>query len=269
MKELIQMKQYEKYVVAFLDILGFKKLINDKDFSDIFVIQIDNKVIAESGAKGILYREKANDEHASIKGNPKYDEKRMRYNDTLESAFIHIMSDSIVVAAKDNCPEALAVVIDICDLIQKQMLYNDEPVLLRGAIAVGDLYIKDNIVFGKGLVDAYLAQEKYAVYPRVIIANDIIKERIVSIDSDHDLPQDEDKYYRIDSIERFLNVEKANSWSEIEESNEYRRLKKLTEKMLDKYNEDRVRQKYIWIDNVLFQIERRIKAEIEGLLIMK
>ncbi len=82
------------------------------------------------------------------------------------------------------------------------------------------------------------------------------------------MPRGRNKYYRIDNIERFLDVEKANSWSEIEESNEYKSLKKLTQKMLDGYNEDRVRQKYIWIDNGLFQIERKIKAEKDGELIL-
>lgn len=258
MKVSIKEKQYEKYVVAFLDILGFKKLIYEKSFSDVFGIQTINKIFAESAAKGYLYREKGENGSASFNGNPEYEKRRLRYNESLESSIIHIMSDSIVVAAKDSCPEALAVVIDICDLIQKQLFYINEPVLLRGAIAVGDLYIKDNIVFGKGLVDAYLVQEKYAVYPRVIIIKDIIKNRMISIDTDYVLPQDEDKYYRIDSIERFLGVDKAGSWGEIEKSIEYKRLKNLTQKQLDENNDDHVRQKYIWIDNVLFQLERKL-----------
>jgi hypothetical protein len=73
------------------------------------------------------------------------------------------MSDSIVIASPLDNAYSTHVVIDLCDIIQSKLLGLDKPVFLRGAITSGDIYIRDNIAFGKGLVDAYYYQEKYAI----------------------------------------------------------------------------------------------------------
>jgi len=41
---------------------------------------------------------------------------------------------------------------------------------IRGAIAIGDLYIDDDIVFGGGLIEAYRAENQLARDPRIILA---------------------------------------------------------------------------------------------------
>ena len=63
-----------------------------------------------------------------------------RYNEALSETKVHVMSDSIIIATPWGHPEALAVVIDICDVIQEQLYSLDMPVFLRGAIAEGDFY---------------------------------------------------------------------------------------------------------------------------------
>lgn len=45
---------------------------------------------------------------------------------------MHVMSDSIVIAAPVGAPEALTVVIDICNVIQEQLYSLDTPIFLRG-----------------------------------------------------------------------------------------------------------------------------------------
>lgn len=64
-----------------------------------------------------------------------------RYNESLEETKIHIMLDSIVVATPSWHPESLAVLVDICNNIQELLFNLDAPILLRGAIAVGDFYL--------------------------------------------------------------------------------------------------------------------------------
>ena len=167
------------------------------------------------------------------------------------------MSDSIVVSTPAYHPESLAVVIDICDVIQQKLLNLDNPILLRGAVAVGDFFSDGSILFGKGLVDAYLAQERYAIYPRIIISNEISVGRRFSIDGE-ELPKDEDKYYRIDSIERYLNVKNASCWADIENTEKYEKLKMLIDNNLNNYNDEHIRQKYLWLEKLLFLIRQRI-----------
>lgn len=241
------MNQYETYIIAFLDILGFKNLINTSSFDK--VLDIFKLILTDKDAITALWHA-VEDDDSSPEG-----ERYKRYNQSLMETKIHVMSDSIVVATPSWHPESLAVVVDICYAIQELLLNLETPILLRGAIAVGDFYLNDNLVFGKGLVDAYWAQEKYAVYPRIIISNDITVERRVSVDNGHDLPKDDDGYYYINCIERYLGEE--HTWEEIESSEQYDKLKNMIDINLNGYNDDRVRQKYLWLERELERIKNR------------
>jgi hypothetical protein len=48
--------------------------------------------------------------------------------------------------------------------------------LIRGAITVGDLYLDEDIVFGPALLEAYDAESKLAIFPRVILCENAVKE---------------------------------------------------------------------------------------------
>ena len=239
--------QYTQYYVAFLDILGFKNIVNTSSFDK--VLDIFKSIITNSEAVKALWHA-AEDDDISTEG-----ERCKQYNESLEETKIHIMSDSIVVATPDWHPESLAVVVDICNSIQTLLFNLNAPILLRGAIAIGDFYLNENLVFGKGLVDAYWAQEKYAVYPRIIVSNDITVGRRVSIDNDNDLPKDEDGYYYINCIERYLG--KDRTWEEIESSEPYVKLKNMIDRNLNGYKDDRVRQKYLWLERELERIKNK------------
>lgn len=241
------MDQYETYIIAFLDILGFKDLINTSSFDEVLDIF---KAIITNREAAIALGRAVEDDDTSPEG-----ERYKRYNESLEDTKIHIMSDSIVVATPSLHPESLAVVIDICNTVQELLFDLKSPILLRGAVAVGDFYLNENLVFGKGLVDAYWAQEKYAVYPRIILSNDVTVGRRVSVDNGHDLPKDDDGYYYINCIERYLGEE--HTWEEIESSEQYDKLKKMIDVNLNGYNDDRVRQKYLWLERELERIKNR------------
>jgi hypothetical protein len=47
--------------------------------------------------------------------------------------------------------------------------------LTRGAIVSGDLYHKGAIVLGPALVDAYQLESKKALYPRILVSNEILR----------------------------------------------------------------------------------------------
>ncbi len=48
--------------------------------------------------------------------------------------------------------------------------------LLRGAMTKGQLYFDDMLVWGKALVKAHWMEEKIAIYPRVIIDDELVKD---------------------------------------------------------------------------------------------
>lgn len=56
------------------------------------------------------------------------------------------------------------------------------------------------------MVDAYISQENFAIYPRVILSQKVCEGRTVSVDSDRTMPKDDDEYYYVDSLHRYLQV---------------------------------------------------------------
>lgn len=250
------MDNYEKYVVAFLDILGFKNLVKEKGFNEIkeiflSVIPPDELVIALGRAC------------------TQEDEELTNYNEALKGTKIHIMSDSIIVAAPVICKEALAVVIDICSIIQERLYDFEPPILLRGAIDMGDFYLNGGIMFGEALINAYMAQEYYAKYPRIIVSNKLLEEMVVSVDNDYtELPEATDKYRYINSLERYMDCSNLQKHSDLLVSEKYIRIHNMIQNQLKGYSSESVREKYIWLQDVaLKRIEREIALR-EGIFLL-
>lgn len=265
------MNGYKENFVAFLDILGFKNIINKSEFTKVKCIF--NSIIASNKDVQNLSRTEENE------GDVKRKIELKNYNEALSSARIYVMSDSIVIAVPCELKESLAAIISICYLIQLQLYKLDTPILLRGAIARGPFYMgnftadsnsENTLVFGKGLVDAYLAQENYAVYPRVIVAKDIMIGYNTSIDSDFLLPVDEeDGYSYLDTLTKFLIPADFDTGSDekesgnvdyfekkFEESDSYKCIKKLIDDNLMSYNDANFRKKYIWLGKEVNRIKK-------------
>ena len=265
------MDGYRDNFVAFLDILGFKNIINKSNFAD--VKSIFSSIIASNKDVRNLTRSE------EIKGDVQRKIELENYNNALSSAKIYVMSDSIVIAVPCELKESLAAIISICYLIQLQLYKLDTPILLRGAIARGPFYMgnftgdsnsENMLIFGKGLVDAYLAQENYAIYPRVIVAKEIMTGYSISIDSDFLLPEDEeDGYYYLDTLTKFLIPDDFDTSSvekelgnvdyfekKFEESDSYKCIKKLIEDNLMSYNDADFRKKYIWLEKEVNRIKK-------------
>ncbi len=58
---------------------------------------------------------------------------------------------------------------ELLDLVHVQAELVREGVLLRGALTIGDIFIKDAITFGPALIRAYELESTVAITPRVII----------------------------------------------------------------------------------------------------
>lgn len=137
------MNIYEPSAVAFIDILGFKNAIKDS-----------------SKARGIL------DALIHVKGRVvEYysDKARERFQGVLDIE-LTAFSDSIVISGA----ESQAIIVTFAALEFSRLLI-EKGFLCRGAIACGDLYHKDGIVFGGGLVKAYKAETSQAIYPRILL----------------------------------------------------------------------------------------------------
>lgn len=148
-KELLKT---ENYIISYLDILGGKNLI-ENDVNNECLNKI-NKLY-----KYTLTLLKKNNENESKK------------------FFIKIFSDNILIALKtsnkiDDRRHSLLKIRDIViDYTEKAIKLG---FLIRGAITEGEFFSNDILVFGKALVEAVEMENKLAIYPRIIVKEEIV-----------------------------------------------------------------------------------------------
>ena len=184
--------KYENRVVAFIDILGFKSLLDDtttKDGGDNEG-NINKLIEAYKTIKDIW----EDDEIYGLLSKP-------------TSRKVSIFSDSIVVSFEvGEESQVFSTLLDIKHLIMRLVYRN---ILCRGAVAIGKFIHTDDFLFGPALVEAYTLESKAAVYPRIILDRDVIDVAARNKPSQHSsdderkyvealLEQDSDGMYYID-----------------------------------------------------------------------
>jgi len=169
--------KYENRVVAFIDILGFRSLIDattDKDNKDV-----------ESNIDNIVGAFKAIQET--------WNEPELSGHTESNSRKVTIFSDTIVVSFRIDDPgQVFYTLLDIKHLIMR-LIYRK--ILCRGAVSIGKFIHTDEFLFGPGLVESYTLESKAAVYPRVILDRDIIEVGSSNGFLDH-TPKEEESYVK-------------------------------------------------------------------------
>ncbi len=151
---LSEPSDYINSYVAFLDMLGFKEACGKKTLSCSEIKAIFNdiellKMQYDGGFSGMVIP-------ADVRKNTTFT----------------IMSDSIVISAPDN-DDGLLFILYLCSFIQNLLLKNK--VLLRGGIARGEFFKCRSVMFGPALVEAYNIESSLAIYPRIVLAESIVK----------------------------------------------------------------------------------------------
>ncbi|ACL77447.1 hypothetical protein [Ruminiclostridium cellulolyticum] len=161
--------KYENRLVLFLDILGFKNLIN---------ISCKNTNVLNNIYQAVY--EIQNYENKSGK---------------ISSREVTTFSDSIVISYPIHNSMFMRVFQEIRDLVLILLKYG---FVCRGGVGIGELYHKDSVVFGPAMVKAYELESKYAKVPRVIISKaDIDKYNFTGLEWDLKLDDDGFAYFDI------------------------------------------------------------------------
>ena len=145
------MPNYEDRIVLFLDILGFKKIIEETLEKDIEVVTKTTHL-----AESLMEMTKN-----AIRGSNK------------TSRVVSQFSDSIVISFLEDDITELKNLFSIINQLVAKLLA--QGYYCRGAISYGKLYHKNNIVFGPALVDAYETESQAALYPRIILDHSIVE----------------------------------------------------------------------------------------------
>jgi hypothetical protein len=139
---------YEERYVAFLDILGFGRIVADSNRpSSRFDADALVAILGEIGTR-----------------DPDYD--KIFGDDFRFQAF----SDSIVMSERATVAGFEQITDEITALAEK-LLSNG--LLLRGGVAKGLLYHEGSVMFGPAFLDAYRIEATIAKFPRVVLSRDV------------------------------------------------------------------------------------------------
>lgn len=151
--------EYEKRVVAYIDILGFKNILNN--------------TVNKGGKDNIDSINELIKVYNQIRDIWDLDENRNSSNkERIESKEVTIFSDTIVISFKvTDTSEVFFTLLELKWLVM-ELVWNE--ILCRGAISIGKLIHTDKYLFGPALVEAYTLEKKAALYPRIILDRKII-----------------------------------------------------------------------------------------------
>lgn len=163
--------KYEKRIVAFIDILGFKEIIKASEFNSSKL-----KLIYET----LLFlktREKPEEWNLQlIEIEEDAQKKGVENFDIASKTSCTCFSDSIVVSVHvgdNNINEVASTLIANLSLIGAKLM--TERILFRGAITIGNIIHKDNgLVMGQALIDAYQIETNISKNPRIILSNKLL-----------------------------------------------------------------------------------------------
>jgi hypothetical protein len=150
------MPSYQERVVAFIDILGFKNLV-ERSESEPKLLERLVEVLEEIG--------KYSDLQKSFEANGQGAEY---FKDMFS---VSTFSDSILLSAKCD-PLGLMLITAVVASMCNRLLH--QGVLTRGAISKGKMIHAGGIAIGEGLIKAYQIESSTAIYPRIIIDDSLL-----------------------------------------------------------------------------------------------
>lgn len=164
--------KYERRLIAFIDILGFKEIVKQSE-TDTSKIELIYSVLEylknwEKAEKWDLKFVEI-EESAQYKGLDNFDLRR--------KTNVTTFSDSIVVSVKvdDNVNEMASTLIVNLSYIGTVLL--EKGILIRGGLTIGNIiHIENGTVFGQGLIDAYMLETRSAKYPRIVLSDKLLSE---------------------------------------------------------------------------------------------
>ena len=248
---------YENRFVAFIDILGFKNLIDktandEKEMDRVLKVLKYTANIEKDNYEGLLPGKDITKE-------------------------VTVFSDSIVISYSEDLSIGGALFHILMDLVYICVDLLNENIFIRGGVSCGSMYHKDNICFGPAMNRAYILEENDAIYPRIIIDPDAIKADIKRPGSANTpemeikylgkiIKQDKNKNYYLDFLSQYNEFDDGNAY----EMFLYNVNRFLVVHLNAGYS-DGVMKKYIWFADYFNSTVKRMgfSEEIQKTLIIK
>lgn len=146
--------KYEKRMVLYLDILGFKNAVN-RSVNDSKLLLKIHKALKN------IYSDRIKNYSGPLKG--------VDYGTQ-----VSVFSDNIVLSEPYGSEGSWFSFLYAIYWLINEILWDG--FLVRGAISIGELYHDEQIVFGPALNEAYENENNIANYPRVIFTKETLNE---------------------------------------------------------------------------------------------
>jgi hypothetical protein len=162
--------QYSKRMVAFLDIVGFERIV-DKSRNDAEIVQKLANILISSKQIAL----------AVLRAKP-----TILQVDPTQYVY-RAFSDTSVISGPYTSHDDL-IFISTWVMYYQYLLWKEEQSFLRGAIVYGDIYHNEDVTFGPAIIDAYHLEndDGKAVWPRVLIDKSLL-DKVTEVELTRDL----------------------------------------------------------------------------------
>lgn len=244
--------------VAYIDILGVKNLVNNLEQNKKLLNDIINTIKINTKITEANKKETSKDGKLELRG--------FYFSDS----FAFIMEKE-----PKNLPYLFLVIRYLQDRFWESKL------CFRGAITIGKMYfpkIEENVLIGQGIAEAYKLESEIAIYPRIVVSDNLIKyiknEKInaypfskdVIIELEELIKKDNDGVYFLDLLNKNILRKKGEKIEKKEElfsitwhynmedsySDILQKVKNIVKKNLNcKKTTEKIKQKYEWLNSYI------------------
>ncbi len=253
---------FQECFLAFIDVLGIKNLLRNFDENLdlvknlIDILKINRKF--ETGTK--------------LTSRGKIEIRSWYFSDS----FVFMMKKE---ENEENLPQLLFIIRFLQDMFWKNGF------LLRGSIILDEMYFpkeNENVLLGKGIINAYELESKIAIYPRIILDDNLykfIEEKDLQaypfgkkgVKLKELIKEDKDSIKFLDLLnpnilraknEKIRTQNKSFSiFGNYNDENNFEMIKETVNKMIknvldDCQSDTKIRQKYKWLKSYLEEVEK-------------
>ena len=225
---------YEYRILAFVDILGFKNMIQQSTCNFLEQKRILNAM------KIIHSYKELNDSGFDGEGLRKY------------GVQVTTFSDSAIISYPISFDGGLFHV--LIDLIHLQIDLSNLGIFIRGGVSIGLAHHDEYNAFGPAMNDAYMLESKEAKFPRIILTSQTLSSGVAA-SKNHQNPfdisllhsiikQDKDGFYYLDYLRQFQELDHP-------EYDYYIWLTRIRDHLIYNlnlyYSDDKIYHKYLWM----------------------
>jgi hypothetical protein len=242
---------YEDCIVTFIDVLGFRNLLETRSAAEIghIIQKMEEFTRPENIGRSSNFNESGKRTHST--------------------SFSQSVSDAIVrVRTYDTEYRDGALYWEVLDLLHAQIELVNSGVVVRGGLTVGKAHVGadgQGPIFGPAMARAFDLESKEAVYPRIIIDDFAMEEhRLSTEDEDFELHRllasGDDGTIYID----YLNASEPEFDSDAAYLEFLTRHFSIVERGLQEFPVGSVRRKYIWLQNYHNRAVRSMIDRVDG-----